>query len=322
MTDLRRVMLDCFLDALIDTAKIIGILYLVYLLVSYVEHNNNHKFHSFMQKTQKAGPFMGATLGIVPQCGFSAVMSDLFAKKKITIGTLVAVFIATSDEAIPILISNPDFFTPMLILLGIKFIYAILVGYAFDGVVWLINKKKGQKVTINSTTEDCIDCNQEQGLDKHEEKHHDHEHDHEHDHKGGNCKHSKCCADNIFLDALKHTAIISAFIFLATFLINILVHYVGMEALSNALLTNSIFQPFIAAGIGLIPNCASSVLLVELFMQGGVSFGSLVAGLCAGSGVGLLILFKQNKPIWQNILILFSCYITGALLGLVICFII
>lgn len=290
---------EALLDALIDTAKMIGILYLVYLLVSYLEHHNNQKFHRFMQRTQKAGPFMGAVLGIVPQCGFSAVMSDLFSKHKITIGTLVAVFIATSDEAIPILISYPEFYKSLIILLGIKFIYAIAVGYAMDGIVALVHKKRGEKQEHNEVLEKGHDC--------------------EHDDHCDHCDTHHCCADNIFLDALKHTAIIAAFVFIATAIINIIMFYVGTEGMTNALMSLSIFQPLVAAAIGLIPNCCASVVLLELFIKGGLSFGSLVAGLCAGSGVGILVLFKQNKSIKQNLLILAICYVTGAALGMIIC---
>lgn len=290
---------EALLDALIDTAKMIGILYLVYLIVAYLEHHNNQKFHHFMQRTQKAGPFMGAVLGIVPQCGFSAVMSDLFAKHKITIGTLVAVFVATSDEAIPILISHPEFYKFLIILLGIKFVYATAVGFAMDGIIALIHKKKGEKQEHNEVLEKDHDC--------------------EHDDHCDHCDSHHCCADNIFLDALKHTAIIAAFVFVATAIINIIMFYVGTESMTNALMSLSIFQPLVAAAIGLIPNCCASVVLLELFIKGGLSFGSLVAGLCAGSGVGLLVLFKQNKSIKQNLLVLFTCYITGAALGMIIC---
>lgn len=286
-------MWDCLLDAFLDTIKIIAILYLVYLLVSYLEHHNNEKFHGFMQKTQKAGPFMGSVLGIVPQCGFSAVMSDLFSKHKITMGTLIAVFIATSDEAIPILISYPEFYKSLLLLLAIKFVFAILIGYVVDIIIALINKKKANFVVKNEVISEQDD----------------------HDH----CDGHHCCADNIFLDALKHTAKIAIFIFLATFIINIIVYYVGTDKLSDALMSSSIFQPLIASLIGLIPNCAASVVLIELFISGGLSFGSLIAGLCAGSGVGLLVLFKQNKSIKQNILITAICYLSGAGLGMLLC---
>ena len=208
-------------------------------------------------------------------------------------------FIATSDEAIPILISYPEFYKSLIILLGIKFVYATAVGFAMDGIVALVHKKKGEKQEHNEVLEKGHDC--------------------EHDDHCDHCDSHHCCADNIFLDALKHTAVIAAFVFVATAIINIIMFYVGTEGMTNALMSLSIFQPLVAAAIGLIPNCCASVVLLELFIKGGLSFGSLVAGLCAGSGVGLLVLFKQNKSIKQNLLVLFTCYVTGAALGMIIC---
>lgn len=292
-------MWEALLDALLDTVKIIGILYLVYLLVSYFEHHGNDKFNRFLQKSKSYGPFVGSAMGIIPQCGFSAVMADLYSKRKITIGTLLAVFIATSDEAIPILLSHPEYYRSLIFLLAIKFLYAIVIGYVADLVIMASSRKKAKLTQVEDDGEI-----------------HDHHHDHcHHDH----CGHNHCCADNIFLDALKHTIKIALFIFIATFAINLVVHHVGTESLSNALLSTSIFQPIIAAVIGLIPNCCASVVLIELYVMGGLSFGSLVAGLCAGSGVGLLVLFRKNKPIWQNLLITAICFVSGAGLGMLLC---
>ena len=297
------------LHALKDTAFVIPVLYLAYLLVSYFSHNDNQRYSKILHHTNKAGPVVGAFLGCIPQCGFSSVMSDLYSKKIVTIGTLFAVFIATSDEAVPLMIARPEFIPDMLWLILIKFVYAIIVGYLLDGFIRLFSRKK---VKLNAyhdkfdqdfekekkdeeskqTKENCseaeshdhcecesCDCGGEEHLQNEEHKHGKHHHTHAHSH---------CCATNIFLDALKHTAIIVAYVFAATLIINLIEGYAGgLEPLS-AMFTNNVYlQILIACLVGLIPNCAASVFLVELYMSGVLFFPALVAGLCAGQELDL-----------------------------------
>lgn len=321
------------LHALEDTAIVIPVLYLAYLLVSYFSHNDNQRYSKILHHTNKAGPVVGAFLGCIPQCGFSSVMSDLYSKKIITIGTLFAVFIATSDEAIPLMIARPEFIPDMLWLILIKFVYAIIVGYLLDGIIRLFSRKK---VKLNAYHDkfdkdfekenQCNDVDPQTQLasdtEKHEhcdcescacegEQHHDEEiktkakkHKHQHSH------HGHCCATNIFLDALKHTAIIIAYVFVATLIINLIEGYAGgLEPLSVLFTNNVYLQILIACVVGLIPNCAASVFLVELFMEGVLFFPALVGGLCAGAGVGLIVLFTTNfKKTWHNILITLGLY--------------
>src|SRR5699024_2245850 len=127
------IFLDGLWDAVKDTLLVIPILYLAYLLVSYFSHNNNEKYSKILHKCNKAGPIIGSLLGCIPQCGFSSVMSQLYSKRVITLGTLVAVFLATSDEAIPIMLSEPAFIPDLLLLLAIKIVYGIIIGYIIDG---------------------------------------------------------------------------------------------------------------------------------------------------------------------------------------------
>ncbi len=335
------------LHALEDTAIVIPILYLAYLLVSYFSHNDNQRYSKILHHTNKAGPVVGAFLGCIPQCGFSSVMSDLYSKRIITIGTLFAVFIATSDEAIPLMIAKPEFIPDMLWLILIKFVYAIIIGYLVDGIIRIFSKKqvklneyhdkfdkqieKQEKAEIEKNVEkvpadtescDCDECEcgstvneisqsavEGQVIEEHE---HSHQED---DAKGKKHKHkhahSHCCATNIFLDALKHTAIIVAYVFVATLIINLIEGYAGgLEPLSVLFTNNVYLQVLIACLIGLIPNCAASVFLVELFMSGVLYFPALVGGLCAGAGVGLIVLFTTNyKKTWQNILITAMLYV-------------
>jgi len=285
-------------DATLDTLKIIPILYLIYLLVSYFEHNS-HRYVNFFKSAKKFGPVVGGLVGTIPQCGFSVAMADLYNKKSITLGTLIAVFIATSDEAIPIMFSNYDYILPMLAMIAIKLVYAIICGYVIDLILNLLNRKRENKMELLTQTHEHTAC---------ECGHEDHEHEHT----------NHCCADNIFLDALKHTLKITLFLYI----INLL--FTGIIVLSEFDLTslntiNPYAQPLLTSLIGLIPNCAASVLLVELYMAGGITFGALLAGLCTGAGIGLLMLFKSNKKAWlKNLLILLLVYLLGVILGMLL----
>lgn len=332
------------LHALEDTAFTIPVLYLAYLLVSYFSHNNNQRYSKILHHTNQAGPVVGAFLGCIPQCGFSSVMSDLYSKKIVSIGTLFAVFIATSDEAIPLMIARPEFIPDLLLLVAIKFVYAVFVGYLIDGFVRLVSRKKiklndyhdkfdlknEQIKGENSKNCQCVEEyknieNVEKGLD---DDHHCecdccdcHDENEKKSHKSNHHEgHNHCCATNIFLDALKHTAIIVAYVFIATLIINLIEGYAGgLDPLKSIFTENVYIQILFAGLIGLIPNCAASVLLVELFMEGVLFFPALVGGLCAGAGVGLIILFTRNyKKVWQNIAITASLYIFAVAGGLLI----
>ncbi len=336
-----EIFLHSLLHALEETAFTIPVLYLAYLLVSYFSHNDNQRYSKILHHTNKAGPVVGAFLGCIPQCGFSSIMSDLYSKKVVSIGTLFAVFVATSDEAIPLMISNPRYIKDLIFLILIKFVYAVIVGYVIDGLVRLFSRKKIKlkeyhdkfddvekeehiSLTENSllpndveveTHCDCQDC----GCGNEGQSHNHHEHNHEHEHKHEH-NHTHCCATNIFLDALKHTAIIVAYVFVATLIINLIEGYSGgLEPLKTLFTSNAYLQILIACLIGLIPNCAASVFLVELYMGGVLLFPALVAGLCAGAGVGLVILYTRNyKKVWENIAITFSLYGIAVIGGIII----
>ena len=284
-------------DGAIDTLKAIPILFAVYILVSFLEHNT-HRYVGFFKKAKKFGPVVGASLGIVPQCGFSVAMADLYEKNNISLGTLIAIFIATSDEAIPILFSDYNFIIPMLILIAIKFVYAIICGYIIDMIALSFHKKRENNITLASLP-DSIPC--ECGHEGHEHEHTNH-----------------CCADNIFVDAIKHTLKIALFILIVNVVLNTIIICTSFDlnSLNNI---NKYIQPFITSFVGLIPNCAASVVLVEVYMAGGMTFGALLAGLSTGAGVGLLVLFKRNKKFWlKNILILSIIYLFGIIIGTIL----
>lgn len=298
-----QIFLSALSDAALDTLKVLPILYLAYLLVAYFSHEKSKKFTNFLNKSKKAGPLVGAFLGCVPQCGFSSVMSDLYARRSITLGTLIAVFIATSDEAIPILIANPNFTVDLLIMIGLKIAFAIAFGYLVDITLNLFERKRIKKQLTQISERDL---------------------EHTHDYcmcNGHSDTKEHCHEENIFLDALHHSVSIALYIFVATLLINIIVECVGMEALTSWFGGNVYIQILLAGLIGLIPNCAASVFLVELYINGGIAFSAMFAGLSVGAGVGIIILFTKNvgkHKIWQNIAILSMLYIFGVASGMIV----
>ncbi len=319
------IFLDALWDAAKDTLIVIPILYLTYLLVSFFSHNDNEKYSKILHRTNKAGPVIGAFLGSVPQCGFSSVMSNLYSKKMVTLGTLFAVFIATSDEALPLMISKPEFIPKLLLLMAFKVVYAIVVGYLIDGIVRICTRKRlplneyhdkhCQKNHIHLQQGQEIEIVDDNGQKMGEHPCHDGE---DSDHK-----HNHCCATNIFLDALKHTAIIISYIFVATLVINLIRGYCGgLEPLSQFFTDNVFVQILFGSLIGLIPNCASSVFLVELYMEGVILFPALLAGLSAGAGIGLIVLFTCDyKKVGINVLITVILYIIAVFLGIITNFI-
>ena len=331
------IFLDGLWDAVKDTLLVLPILYLTYLLVSYFSHNQNQKYSKILHHTNKAGPVIGAFLGSVPQCGFSSVMSNLYSRKIVTLGTLFAVFIATSDEALPLMISKPEFIPKLLLLMAFKVVYAIIVGYLIDGIIKLCSKKKqplyeyhdkhckeihnNENITnaeiVDDLGHEIVKCEENKSCCEHDCIEHENQ-QHEHTHK-----HAKCCATNIFLDALKHTAIIIAYVFVATLLINLIRGYCGgLDPLKQFFTNNVFIQILFASLIGLIPNCASSVFLVEMYMEGVILFPALLAGLSAGAGIGLIVLFTCNyKKVTTNLLITGMLYVIAVVLGIITNFI-
>lgn len=272
---------EIFLDSFFDAAKLLPFLFVIYLLVEYLEHKNNNFVHNLFRKSQKSGAFLGALFGTIPQCGFSVIASELFAKRAITVGTLIAIFVATSDEAIPILIAHPSRIYDMLRLIGIKFVVAVVFGFLIDFLV---------KTDINYA-------------DFNEEEHHFH----------GNCE---SCDDGILKSAVIHSLKIFAFIFAVNIILGFVTEFVSpfMQFITE----HTFLQTVISCLFGIIPNCAASVVLTELYLAGKISFSALAGGLCTGAGVGLLVLFKQNKNLKENLLILLTIFAIGVISGLVI----
>ncbi len=294
MSEFFHHLLHALTHTLEHTWYMLPVLFLIYLLIETVEHKAMDKVRSALQN-KSFGIIGGAALGLFPQCGFSVAAANLYSERLITAGTVAAVFVATSDEAFPILIANPSYIGWFLPLIVIKLIFAVAVGFAVNGIFKLTGL---DRVTV-----------------------HEHHHAHsEHTHEGGEHHHCSHCDSNrgIFSAALKRTVSVFLFIFLVGVILNLAIELMGEDKLSLLLMNDSIFQPFVAALIGLIPNCAASVVTTELFVNGALSFGSLAAALSAGAGIGMLVLFRVNRNYKQNFAILGLLYIFSALLGVII----
>lgn len=272
-------MLDILLDALLDTLKTLPFLFGAYLLIEFLEHRASEKLTGALQKLGPFGPAGGALLGLVPQCGFSVAAANFYAGRLITPGTLIAVFLATSDEALPILISQPGALPDLLVLLGVKLVSGAIFGIATD-LLW----KHLPHHAEPPFTDLCKDCG---------------------------------CEDHgIFRSALVHTFKIALFLLVINLVLGGAIHFVGEERISQILLSGSVLQTFVAALIGFLPNCASSVILTELYLSGSLSFGAAVAGLCTGAGVGLAVLFKYNRHLKENLLLTGILYVCAVVTGL------
>ena len=274
-------MTHALIHAASDTLRLIPFLFLTYLLLEWIEHKAVKKTADLASRAGRLGPLAGGLLGAVPQCGFSASASNLYAGGVISVGTLIAIFISTSDEMLPIMISEKIAPLRILLILGIKVLCGVLVGFAVDFLL-RFEKKTDRKEKIAMICED------------------------------ENCR----CHDGIFRSSLIHTLQIAFFIFLFSFLIGLAIHWIGGEEQLSAFASQAgIFASFVSALIGLIPNCASSVVITELFLDGVISSGAMIAGLIANSGVGLLVLFRVNKDLRANLSILVTVFASGALVG-------
>ena len=276
-------MLHILEHALKDMFPMLPFLFLTYLLMEFIEHKNNDRFEKFLINARKLGPIIGSLLGIITQCGFSVIASGLYMNKSITLGTLLSVFIATSDEAIPILISRPEQLSTLTAIIIIKIILGIVVGYIVD---FLINQHHlKDNHSLHDIHEEC------------EEEKHGH---------------------GIVYLAFIHTVKIFIFVFIVNFLLTYFIEVVGEDTLSYILVNGSFLQPILAAITGFIPNCASSVILSQLYLDHVLSFGALTAGLITSAGLGLLVLLKMydnKKDILRIVGILFAvASLTGIIL--------
>ena len=274
-------MIDVIIDALVDTVKLLPLLYLSYLLIDFIDKRSSAYRLNYLF-IKNLGPLFGALLGLVPQCGFSVIAASLFAQQGISAGTLVACFMATSDEALPMLLAYPSEYKSLGLLLILKLVIAILSGYLLDFVLY--------KKTLNEEDDFEIELSDP------------------------GCS----CGSISFMNALHRTLKTTMFILGINLVIGFVLFGIGEDALSSLLNVHPMLQPFAAALIGFIPNCAASILLVQLYVLGGLSFGSMVAGLCTGAGIGMAVLWKQNKNKRENSLLLLYMFLFSAAAGLLL----
>ena len=299
-------MIEILLDAFWDTAKMIPLLLLIYIGIELIEYKFSEKIRKAVQKSGSVGPLVGALAGSFPQCGFSVITTALYTQRLVTIGTLMAVYLATSDEAIPIILSQPEKSGVIIPLILTKIFIALIAGYSIDFIFRKKNREVLSHIKAYSSGNDNKEHNHESVKDEH-----------------GCCGHSaSCVAKNfnpkeIFLHPIIHTAKIFIFIFVVSVLINYLVDSVGGEAFAVFLSNHKLIQPFLAALVGLVPNCAASVAITELYLRGVITYGSVIAGLCASGGLGILVLLKEEKR--KNALFIISALFgISVLAGLII----
>lgn len=286
-------MFEAILEAFVDTLKIFVVVYLVYMLVEIFENKCSKKLAG---KDKKWSPIFGAGFGLIPQCGFGVVATDLYSKKHITAGTLIAIYISTSDEALPILLSSPEKIGSIIPLLVIKFLVAIIAGYIIDGVL----SRRASEVF----------------------NHADHCHEHEPVEHIGCCHHeieagekSQHWSKTYLLHPLIHSLKICAYILIFNIIFGLIIHFVGEETIANFLEQSGAFAPVVAVILGLIPNCVGSVVVAELYVTAGLSFGATLGGLIANAGIAYVFLFKQNKNVKSNIFIVLTVTLIALAVG-------
>ncbi len=269
---------------LLETVRLLPFLFITYLIMEYIEHKTSNKAKETIQKSGKFGPLLGAIVGIFPQCGFSVSATNLYSARVITLGTLISVYLATSDEMLPILLTEAVPVTTILTILGLKLIIGIIAGFIIDGVIKIVKKDKQEEQKIEEL-----------------------------------CEHEHChCDEGILISALKHTINIIIFIFIITLIINGIITLIGEETIANFISKNILLGPVVAGFIGLIPNCASSVILTELFIENVISMPMLISGVAVNAGIGVLVLFKTNKNIKENLKIVGLLYAIGVISGILL----
>lgn len=279
-------LLDILIDGIKDTFQLFPYLLVSFIILEFLEKKLHDKNKEILQKRTKIGPLVGGILGGFPQCGFSTMAASLFSNHVITIGSVVAIFLATSDEMLFIMLSKKVDFFFILKIIGFKVLVGILVGFLVD----LFYKSETGTELIH---EEC-------------EK-----------------NHCNCSKDGIFLSGFKHALKIAGFLLIMNVVINVIISFIGEDSIQIFFLHQAnIFSYFISSFIGLIPNCFSSIFITELYLSHFISIGVLLSGLLTGSGVGILVLFRSNKNLKENLLILSIIYFVGVFLGIIVDFII
>lgn len=324
MEEIMHIVEHTLEHSVADTLYLIPFLFVTYLAMEWLEHASGSRTQEAVQRAGAAGPAVGALLGVVPQCGFSAASATLYAGRVITLGTLFAVFLSTSDEMLPIFLAEQVPLGTIVKIMGAKVLIGMVMGFLLDAALRLA-RRDNQRLRIHELCErdgchcggDCSTCesNPELVYEHHDDcahgcthEHHAHEHGHDHAHGWR----------GILKSALVHTAQVTAFIFLITLVLNGVLETVGEDALADLLGANPAFSVFASALVGLIPNCAASVVIAQLYVEGVLGAGAMLAGLLVSAGVGLLVLARANRHWKQNLAIVAGLYATGVAWGLLV----
>ena len=297
--------------SVVDTAYLIPFLFVTYLAMEWLEHKTGGKTEAAIQRAGAAGPVIGALVGAVPQCGFSAAAATLWAGRVVTLGTFFAVFLSTSDEMLPIFIAEQVPLDVILKILGAKIVIGMVMGFVVDAVLRLA-RRESKKLRIHELCEqdncscngNCVACEEQPEL----VYKHDSDEEHHHDHEGA----------SIFKSALKHTIQVTLFIFIITIALNVILEVVGEEALANFLSMNPVLSIFGSALVGLGPNCAASIVIAQLYVDGALGAGAMLAGLLVSAGVGLLVLVRTNRRLRDNLIVIAGLYAMGVFWGLIV----
>lgn len=324
MEEITHIIMHTLEHSVGDTLYLIPFLFVTYLAMEWLEHKTGGRTQEAVQRAGAAGPVLGSLLGVIPQCGFSAAAATLYAGRVITLGTVFAVFLSTSDEMLPIFLAEQVPFGTIVKVMGAKVIIGMVMGFIVDAALRLARRDR-QNLRIHELCArdkchcggDCATCEENPALvyEHHDDcggscthEHHEHDHGHDHDHgwKG------------IAKSALVHTAQVALFIFIITLALNGVLETVGEDALAAFVGSNSVAAVFASALVGLIPNCAASVVIAQLYVEGVLGTGAMLSGLLVSAGIGLLVLARTNRHVKENLVIVGILYATGVAWGLVV----
>lgn len=273
-----HILIHALEHSVLDALKLLPFLFLTYLLMEMIEHTAGDRVTRMISRSGKVGPLVGGILGAVPQCGFSASGAGLYSGRVITVGTLFAIFLSTSDEMIPVMISNRVALPTLFTVLGAKIVIGVAAGFVID----LIFHRDDVKIVDICENEGCH------------------------------------CENGVLRSALHHTISVFIFVFAVGFLLETVIGAVGEDVIAGVMSDMPVVSNIIAGTVGLIPNCAASVVITELYLEGVISAGAMMSGLLTGAGIGTLVLFRTNKNMKQNLLILISLWLIGIAVGLVL----
>lgn len=278
---ISHIILHILEHSVLDCLKLIPFLFVTYLLMEWLEHKTTAKTKKTISKADKFGPIIGGGLGLIPQCGFSVSATNLYVGRVVSLGTLIAIYLSTSDEMLPIFLSESVPAITIIKILVIKFLIGMLAGLLIDFVYRKNYQKDEEQISKLCEEEHCN------------------------------------CSNGILKSSIKHTLSISFFILIVNLILNTGLEVIGEDNLANILLNKKVFGPVLAGLIGLIPNCAASVIIAELYVKQVINVGTMLAGLLVGAGVGLLVLFKVNKNIKENLKVLGLLYSIGVFVGII-----